>query len=504
MKNFPLPPLYGKPAPQRLPASQYVTLVGASGAGKSRFMEEMRETAGLRARVVSAVDDSFPASPMALQDAFASALEAEAEADTPLFRRLKREWENLFPGNVIVVTGEEGVRFRTSAGTDLIDLGRLSRGERVGLYYMARVLGAPRGAVIFVDSPTLFLHPSVVDPLWNTVERLRPDCRFVYDTTDPSFVGSRHHNVIIWIKAFHSEDSTWEYELLPATDAGRVSVDLIGSRRPVLFIEGDMEHSIDVRLYSLVFPEYTVRPLGSCDKVIETTRTFRFLKQYHPLETLGIVDRDRRSEAEVDYLRRRSVMVADVAEVENIFLSEPVIKVMAAARGLDPERTFRKVKDIVLDMFNRMYEAQALQHTRYQVKRDVERKIDARFTCITALELHIKGLIHTLNPRERYNTLIHSFEDLIRHRDYAGILKVFNYKPLLTATAIPHLLGFTTAEEYIGGVLSTLRSDPVNGPLLRNAVLSLFPEPGEERPAPPPPRPANKPKHRRRTTRYNR
>lgn len=474
MKNFPLPPLYGSETPVKLPDARHVTLVGASGAGKSRFMEEMQLAAGRRACVVRAVDDSFPPLPVSLQGEFIAALSAAAAADTTLFRRIRREWETIFPANRILVMDDGELQFRTSAGRDLIDLPRLSRGERAALYFIYAVLSAPKGGVIFVDSPTLFIHPTLVEPLWSSLERLRPDCRFVYDTTDTAFVNSRLHNVIVWVKAFHAEASAWDYELLSASDADKVAVDLIGSRRPVLFIEGDAEHSIDVRLYSLVFPDYMVRPLGSCDKVIETTRTFRYLSRYHPLDTIGIVDRDRRTESEVAYLRQRSVMVAEVAEVENIFLAEPVVRAVARSRGLDPDKVMRKVADVVFAAFADMYEAQALQHTRYQVKRDVERKIDGRFTCITALELHIKGLIHTLRPRECYNRLINRFETMLRTADYAGIIKVFNHKPLLTASRIPSLLGFSSSDEYVGAILETLRSDPEHGPQLREAVLSLF------------------------------
>ncbi len=495
MKNIILPPLHGSETVNKLTTDRHISLVGAGGAGKSRFMDEMMRDAGDRAWSVSVVDDSRPDMPMAFREGLSASLLAEASSadgggETPLFRRVRTEWENLFPGNRIVVSPPDSLLFQTPAGDDLIDLSRLSRGERAGLYFIFAVLAAPRGAVIFVDSPTLFLHPTVVGPLWTRLERLRPDCRFVYDTNDPSFIGSRIRNIVIWVKAFHSEDETWEYQLLPTDEAGPVYVDLIGSRRPVLFIEGDVAHSIDARLYSLVFPDYTVRPLGSCDKVIETTRTFRYLKQYHPLDTIGIIDRDRRSESEVEYLRRRSVMVAEVAEVENIFLSEPVLRIMASATGLDPERTVRNVKEIVFDLFERMFDDQALQHTRHRMKRDVERKIDARFTCITALELHIKGLIHTLHPREVYNELTSQFAAMLRRRDYAGVLKVFNYKPMLTATAIPKIMGYGSADEYVTSVLRTLKSDPVNGPALREAILALFPpasevEPTQEKPRAP-------------------
>lgn len=479
MKNIILPPHYGSEKTLAIPRDRHLSLVGGNGAGKSRFMEEMIRQAGKSAWPVGAVDDSFPAVPNTLQREFTDFLEAEAVKDSPLFRHIRNEWQALFHDTQMLVTEDERLVFATSSGTDLIDIGRLSRGERAGLYYTAKVLTAPRGSVIFVDSPTLFLHPTIVGPLWNRLEHLRPDCRFVYDSTDPDFIGSRLRNIVVWVKSYHSEDETWEYELLPVDKAGPVFVDLIGSRRPVLFIEGDIDHSIDSRLYTLLFPQYTIRPLGSCDKVIETTRTFRYLKQYHPLETKGIVDRDRRSDQEVDYLRRRSIMVSEVAEVENIFLSEKVIRIMASSRGLDPERTFNKVSNVIFDLFERMADDQALQHTRYRIKRDVERKIDARFTCITGLELHIKGLIHTLHPREIYNELSKSFHSLLRSRNYKGILKIFNYKPMLTGSSIPNSMGFGTSDEYIEGVLRCLRSDPVNGPILREAILELFPSPTE-------------------------
>ena len=68
---------------------------------------------------------------------------------------------------------------------------------------------------------------------------------------------------------------------------------IAGARKPMLFIEGDASHSIDAKLYPLVFRDFTVKSLGSCDKVIESTRTFNDQKSLHHLDARGIVDRDR-------------------------------------------------------------------------------------------------------------------------------------------------------------------------------------------------------------------
>ena len=84
----------------------------------------------------------------------------------------------------------------------------------------------------------------------------------------------------------------------------------MGSRKPVLFIEGDGIHSIDARLYPLLFKDYSVKSLGSCNKVIEATRTFNDLTGF---DSRGIVDRDRRDDKEVAYLRGKRIMVPEVA-----------------------------------------------------------------------------------------------------------------------------------------------------------------------------------------------
>ena len=523
MKTLRLPPSTGKDAAPIFPDSRRLTLVGAPGAGKTRFMNELVEGCGSRACCLSAVSARFPelsdgasrpgsidtlfrqvaatrpymrtdaVSPldklcfMIMADEFDELLAVKASA------RLKGEdagceaaerttpldciasiWEKIFPGNRIVPF-EGRLMFATSAGDDIIPVSRLSEGEAAALYYIAAAYYAPRDAVFFIESPSLFLHPSIVSPLWNAVEGLRRDCIFVYDGVDADFVSGRSHNVCVWIKSYDAELHAWDYEVI---SSGRFSdqlfVDLMGTRKPVLFIEGDALHSIDARLYPLVFSDYTVRPLGSCNKVIETVRTFNDMKAMHHLDSRGIVDRDRRTEEEVNYLRRKNIFVPDVAEIENIFLTEDVIRIMARLRGRSPEGVLAKVKKEVFRMFHAEYTSQALQHVRHRVKREVETKIDARFTCITALETHLSSLVNKLKPRENYDSLVSEFHAMLLNEDYAGVLRVFNHKPMLANCGVDRLLGYPSRDAYIGGVLSALgKSDSVSASL-RVAVKQCF------------------------------
>lgn len=513
-----IPPAIGGETRQLPRQARQITIIGANGAGKSRFMDEMIALCGRRAYVLSALSASFPEQepsdmagsvdelyrratermrymrPDALSQLdklsymlFADELEAMLDFKESLSEknaprrpaptrldRVKELWKEIFPGSSI--KRDKGtLMFATTAGNDLVPINRLSQGEKTVLYYASAVLYAMQNAVVFIDSPSLFLHPSIIGNFWNAIERLRPDCTFVYNSVDVDFVQSRTSNTCIWIKSYDSAQRAWDYQVMGETPlTEELFLEVAGSRRPVLFIEGDSRHSIDAKLYSLVFPDWTVRPLGSCNKVIETTRTFNDLKYMHQLRSRGIVDRDRRTEQEVDYLRRKEILVPDVAEVENIFLMPGVISVMARRRGKSPSKVLDKVKMEVLRMFKHQADSQALQHVRHRVKREVECKIDARFTCITALETHLKTLVFKLQPRKHYNTLRKEFSRMIEEKDYEGILRVFNHKPMLPNCGIHQLLNFRTKEDYISGVLTALAEKSDDAKKLRNTVRHCF------------------------------
>ena len=61
---------------------------------------------------------------------------------------------------------------------------------------------------------------------------------------------------------------SWDYEVLPPHSqlSDEVYLAIMGSRKPVLFIEGDGIHSIDARLYPLLFKDYSVKSLGAATK----------------------------------------------------------------------------------------------------------------------------------------------------------------------------------------------------------------------------------------------
>ena len=385
-----------------------------------------------------------------------------------------KKWQEVFPKNKVL--RENGKLMFTSEGfEDKYPLMRLSDGEKSVLYYIGAVLYAMPDAAILVDDPETFIHSSIMRTLWNVLEQLRPDCTFIYNTHNVDFASSRIDNQCVWVREFDPEAVAWDYEVMTSSrDLDNALLDLLGSRKPVLFIEGDDKHSIDSRLYPLIFPEYTVKPLGSCNKVIETVRSFGDLQGFHQLDSRGIVDRDRRSDEEVEYLRKKNILVPNVAEIENIFMLEGVIRAVARHKHRNENIVFPKVKKRVIEMFTRELKQQALMHVRHRVKHDVELRIDMKFRTISALEEHMIELVSEINPRGMYDQLCREFHAYEDNEDYASILRVYNQKQMLNDSNVATLCGFKSKDDYIRGVLNILKGNSDNAATIRRTIKSCF------------------------------
>ena len=504
--------------PETLIESKQITVIGTNGAGKSRFCSALMKELGDKAYRISALKALFTTPPSteimpgSIEDMFnrmnaANPLiqnKAETEFDKLFFIMLNDEfrelmnfkahklmdeqiefpktklditvkkWQEVFPKNKVL--RENGKLMFTSEGyEDKYPLMRLSDGEKSVLYYIGAVLYAMPDAAILVDDPETFIHSSIMRTLWNVLEQMRPDCTFIYNTHDVGFASSRIDNQCVWVKAYDPEAEAWDYELMTSSrDLDTALLDLLGSRKPVLFIEGDDKHSIDSRLYPLIFPEYTVKPLGSCNKVIETVRTFGDLHNFHQLESRGIVDRDRRSDEEVEYLRKKNILVPNVAEVENILMLEGVIRAVAVYKHRNPDIVFPKVKKRIITMFTKELKQQALQHVRHRVKRDVEKRIDMKFTSINALENHMVELVSEINPRGLYDQLCREFHVYEDNNDYASILKVYNQKLMLIESNVAILCGYKNKDDYVRGVLNILKGGKESARAIRKAIKECF------------------------------
>ena len=391
--------------------------------------------------------------------------------------RLIRKWQEVFPGNRVLIESGRMI-FGRELTEDTYSSSKLSAGERAALYYLGAAMFAPEGAAIFVESPDMLLHPSSIRSLWDSIEKMRSDCTFIYITHDLSFASTRGDGVTVWVKGCDPRKGEWDYDFMTSADGlnDEVYLAILGARKPVLFIEGDGVNSIDAKLYPLIFKEYTVKSLGGCDRVIESTRTFNSLRAFHNLDAFGIVDRDRRDQGEVNYLRGKRVFVPEVAEIENIFMIEAVVRAVARHFRRDEEEAFLRVKKSIMRLFETDLRQQALMHTRHIVKKTVEHRIDGRFANINKLEEHINDLCQSINPRGIYEQYCRDFRRYVSHGDYASVLKVYNRKTMLSESHVARACGLRRDDKdsYIRAILSILKEDRADADTIREAIRSTF------------------------------
>lgn len=256
-----LPPRSDGRRPATVDNPGRLLIIGANGSGKTRFSDRMAADLGNQAFCISpiaalygtaAADESrqgidtvyaamrqtspllmpegSPVPPSQLEKLMALLLSEEvanlirykvvhaSDPDTVMeptrLDMVIERWKEMFPDNDVLIEGGK-LLFSRTADSDARPSIKLSAGEKVILYYFGAVLYAPAHAVIMVDNPGMFLHPSVIRRLWDSVEALRPDCRFIYTTHDLDFASSRPSSVTCWVRDFNAAAGTWDYDLLP-------------------------------------------------------------------------------------------------------------------------------------------------------------------------------------------------------------------------------------------------------------------------------------------------
>lgn len=234
---------------------------------------------------------------------------------------------------------------------------QMSDGERIILYLVGRVLLAPEKALIIIDEPEMYLHKTIVDKLWNKLELERQDCVFLYLTHDLQFAASRNGQKA-WIRSFEYP-SRWTIDNIDENEIPEeLLLKLLGSRKKILFCEGK-RNSLDSKIFELLFENYTVTPVETCKDVMNFTRAFNKIPNT-VAKAYGIIDRDFRSEDQLEILQQQNVFSYDVAEIENLFLLPDII--IGFANYKKEQCDIEEIEKRILSKFEQDKQAQISQY----------------------------------------------------------------------------------------------------------------------------------------------
>jgi ABC-type lipoprotein export system ATPase subunit len=248
--------------------------------------------------------------------------------------RLTQIWDQLLPHRALQVD-EVGVKVRPDPASPESEYkgSQMSDGERVIFYFLGQALMTPENGLIIVDEPENHVHKAILGSVWDAAEQARADCGFIYITHDLEFAGSRTSAAKFYLRSYEfGTPGKWDVAELPENTGfpDNVVAELVGSRRPILFVEGDAG-SLDLTIYRAAYDKYTVVPIGSCETVIRAVGSFGQSSPLHWLQVRGVIDADHRDAATVARLRAANVFSLPVAEIENLFLLPNVFAALAEA-----------------------------------------------------------------------------------------------------------------------------------------------------------------------------
>lgn len=348
-------------------------------------------------------------------------------------------------------------------GGPLYRAAELSDGERNALLVGAEVLTAKPGIVLLIDEPERHFHRAIVSPLLTHLFKYRPDCAFIVATHEILLpVDSPDARTLLVRGCTYqgSEVASWDVDLVPANadiDEG-LKRDIVGSRRRVIFVEGD-ELSLDRPLYSVLFPQVSIRPKRTSRDVEHAVHGIRSSEALHWVKAWGIIDNDGRSEEAVQRLKESGIFALPFYSVESIYYHPDLIRRVAERQAaITGEDGATKAAEAV---------AAAIQAVRPHLNRLAARAAEK------SVRDRVTAAMPTLQQIERRETVNlnvdtaaivqHELKTLNAAADDGDWLLLATRCPIRETQArdeIARRVGLQNRFQYEGAVLQTLRDDP--------------------------------------------
>lgn len=367
-------------------------------------------------------------------------------------------WNSLIEHRTLMCNDNNELKIKYN--DTVYDAHQMSDGERVIIYIAGRVLFAPRNGIIIVDEPELHLHKSIANKLWDILENKRPDCRFIYFTHDLDFATSRNCQKA-WIRNFNYPNK-WSIELISESEIPEeLLLKLLGSRKPILFCEGKQE-SLDRRVFEIIYPKFTIQPVGTCKNVINYTRAYNHVANTY-CKAFGIIDKDFRTDTQLECLSKDYIFSYDIAEIENLFLSEDFVNEYASIKH--EAINIQDIKNKVVAEFSNHIESQISFYISAYINFTFNESHIRQASTIAGVKANYHDFTSKINIEKLYTDRKNDLQQIINTNNYAKLITVANDKGLLKIVA--QSFGLKGRDEFLSRALNILEFNPKAQTLLK-------------------------------------
>ena len=404
----------------------------------------------------------------------ASPQEVKKQFGPPLLDRLNAIFRTAGLAIELRLTDAQTLNAVNSTSGTEYPIFQMSDGEKSALLLAGEVLTTPTGSVYIIDEPERHLHRSISAGLVEAIIADRPDSHFVVLTHDlelAAALGGPGGHVYSLTMCTWTGQGADGWELFPVEasaeipEAARLAI--LGGRRELLFIEGE-RHSLDLRLYKLLFPSWTLFPAGNCDQVIRAVTGLRTSQSHHWLNSRGIVDGDGRTEAEKSSLHARGILALPVSEVENLYYSAAVMESVGArqAEAVDEsaDALTKQARETALHALRehgtpeRLAAALALSALRRRVIEELPTSIDTTSASVT------------VSFHSPYPELLSRIRTLLDAGDLEGLIRLVPIRDTALRDRVARSLRFQKAADYEAAARVRIREDPALASEVRTLI----------------------------------
>ncbi|MCC9043592.1 ATP-binding protein [Myroides sp. M-43] len=336
-------------------------------------------------------------------------------------------WNSLISHRILKC--EDGMNFKTFVvGNENSYLSiQMSEGEKNLLYLIIQVLLAPKNGFIVIDEPEMYLHKTILKKLWDKLEIRREDCLFIYLTHDLDFATSRKIAKKIWLKSYNHPNA-WELEVINSEEIPEaLLLEILGSSDNILFCEGK-KNSIDEKLYSMLFSNYTIIPVGSCFDVMNHTKAFNKLQNV-TTKAIGIIDSDHHSRERLDKLKENSIYSFSVSEIENLFLDEEFLRCISNFVGIE-ESAVVSIKESILDDLKSNIDLQVSNYVSTKINNIFNDCDLSKGNSLDKINENYESFKNTINIEAFYEERKRDLEEICNNNDYEKAILIYNNKGL--------------------------------------------------------------------------
>lgn len=349
----------------------------------------------------------------------------------------------------------------------------LSDGEKHLLYLISQVLCCDYSTII-IDEPEHYLNKAILSELWDLLEQERMDITFIYITHDIDFALSRENSKKFWIKKYIKSRKCWDLEEIISDDnlSDNLILSILGNKKKILFTEGEKD-GYEEKLFSLIFEDYKVIPLKTCHDVIRMitsveNKEYPFFKEY---SFVGIIDRDYLGEAYLGSLKNRKIMILDVAEIENLFITPEVINILCEIYNENPDIPV-KLEDRLFEEAKKILNEQVINCLKYRLKTsiqniNIDKKAKDEKCILDDLSEKTKEILDSIT--NDFDKIKENYSLVIENKNYKELLKLFNYKGFLG------LANNILCMKVTDKILNTMLRDQVNREKFSKEFLKYIP-----------------------------